>query len=160
MKHAFLGFVLSLFLLFAGIVAGCHNDESPFSPTGSSTTDPSTAGPATSIYDEKLVGDWYNPSSGGGLEFQPGGILVPLTLDLNHRLKIEPYDQSIWYTPQQGVVIVSDYYSEAGGYVGMSSTHLTYVLTRNDSILTLGSADGSSGTAGTYQRVAKGDVVR
>ena len=160
MKHAFVGATLIPVLLFATIVSGCHNDEPPFSPTGPSATDPSTPGPATSTYDEKLVGDWYHLGSSDGLEFRPGGIVVSLTLDLDHRLRIEPYDQSTWYTPQQGVLIISDYYSVAGGYVGMSGAQITYALARNDSILTLGPADGSSGPETTYKKVAIGEAVR
>jgi hypothetical protein len=160
MKHAFVEATLIVVLLFSTIVSGCHNDEPPFSPTGPSATDPSATGPAPLTYDEKLVGDWYLLGSTEGLEFRPGGILVPLTLDLDHKLQIDPYDQSTWYTPQQGVLIISSYYSVAGGYVGMSGAQITYVLARNDSILTLGPADGSSGNVTSYTRVAIGEAVR
>ena len=65
------------------------NEETPFS---ASSTGP---GYAASPVDPHIVGVWYAPGSLGGYQFEARGAAMPLHVDGQSRLQIDPYDTPI-----------------------------------------------------------------
>jgi hypothetical protein len=147
-KQSVVPFLFTLALLAAAL-PGCRKDNNPVS-TGSTAA-------SNNVQEARLLGVWWHVGTLEGLQFDKGGSVRRLFVDVKYVLQIEPYDgPGDYYTPQEGVCVLS--WLEQSPQTGFRTVtqRYSYVFAQNDSTLILSTADAKD----EYVRKNLGELVQ